>query len=244
MQELRIKLLFMIEDSDIKTYLYLSKNKFQVCVFDIKKQNNIYVDELNLNYNFNFQDTNDLSKFLDKNVYKIEKLANNFLKNIILIIEYNENLNVNISIKKKNYENFIEKQYLENSLTELKDLFNENYQDRRIMHMIIDNYIINDKKYSSLITDQSIKHLCLEVNFISISNELIIVLEKLMEKYQIKISEYMCGNYIKNYLKDSNSELSLIAHKLKNGLNHNEVILIPKNIENKGFFEKFFQLFS
>ena len=26
--------------------------------------------------------------------------------------------------------------------------------------------------------------------------------------------------------------------------NKNEVILIPKNIENKGFFEKFFQLFS
>ena len=29
-----------------------------------------------------------------------------------------------------------------------------------------------------------------------------------------------------------------------NGINENEVKLIPKNTKNKGFFEKFFQLFS
>jgi len=234
----------MIEETDIETYLYLSKDKFQVCVFDIKNQTNLYMDELNLNIRFNFHDTNDLSEFLDKNVYKIEKLVNNFLKNVSLIIEYEKNLNVNISIKKKNYENFVKKKYLENSLIELKDLFNESYQDRKIMHMIINNYIVNGKKHSSLVIDQDIDHLCLEVKFISISNDLILVLEKLMEKYQIKISRYICGNYIKNYLDDRDSELSSIAYKLKNGLNHNEVILVPKNKENKGFFEKFFQLLS
>ena len=31
---------------------------------------------------------------------------------------------------------------------------------------------------------------------------------------------------------------------LFNGLNKNEVQLVSKNIENRGFFEKFFQLFS
>jgi hypothetical protein len=36
----------------------------------------------------------------------------------------------------------------------------------------------------------------------------------------------------------------MMASKLKNGFNKNEVRLISKNIENKGFFEKFFQLFS
>ena len=35
-----------------------------------------------------------------------------------------------------------------------------------------------------------------------------------------------------------------MANKLQNGYNHNEIILVPKNIGNKGFFEKFFQLFS
>ena len=39
-------------------------------------------------------------------------------------------------------------------------------------------------------------------------------------------------------------ELSMMANKLNNGLNKNEVKLVSKNKENKGFFEKFFQLFS
>ena len=234
----------MIEETDIEIYLFLSKNKFQVCVFDKKKQNNLYSHELKVDHEFNFQETNDLSKFLDKNIYKIERLTGNFIKNIILIIDYDKNLNVKISTKKKNYENFIKKKNLDNILIELKDLFRQYYQDQRIMHMIIDNYVVNGKKYSSLEIPQNIHQLCIEANFISISNDLILVLEKLMEKYQIKISHYMCGNYIKNYLNEDNNELSLIAYKLKNGMNKNEVILVPKNIENSGFFEKFFQLFS
>jgi hypothetical protein len=65
-----------------------------------------------------------------------------------------------------------------------------------------------------------------------------------MEKYQIKVSHYMSESYIKEFFKDDDLELSVMANKLRNGYNHNEVILIPKNIKNKGFFEKFFQLFS
>ena len=69
--------------------------------------------------------------------------------------------------------------------------------------------------------------------------------EKVLENYQIKVSKYISvEHYVKNFFNEDNMELSKMAHKLKNGYNHNEVILIPKNIENKGFFEKFFQLFS
>ena len=234
----------MIEETDIEIYLFLSKNKFQVCVFNKKNHNNLYSHEVKVDHEFNFQETNDLSKFLDKNIYKIERLTGNFIKNIILIIDYDKNLNVKISTKKKNYENVINKKYLDNILIDLKDLFKQYYHDQKIMHMIIDNYIVNGKKYSSLENDQNIQQLCLEVNFISISNDLVFIFEKLMEKYQIKVSQYMCGNYIKNYLDEDNNELSLIAYKLKNGMNKNDVILVPKNIENSGFFEKFFQLFS
>ena len=49
--------------------------------------------------------------------------------------------------------------------------------------MIIDNYVVNGKKYSSLENDQNIQQLCLEVNFISISNDLVFIFEKLMEKH-------------------------------------------------------------
>jgi len=234
----------MIEEIDFETFLYVSNEKYQVSVFDKKKHKNLYNKELKFDYKLNSLDLNNLTKFLDENIYKIEKSVGDFVKNIILIIESDKNLNVNISIKKKLYDNFLSQKHLENNLIELKDLYKENYQDQSIMHMIIINNTINDEKYSRFNNNVKGKNFFLEVNFISISNELIISLNKNLEKYQIKVSQYMCGNYIKNFFDNDQNEISLKAHRLINGQNVNEVALVAKDIENKGFFEKFFQLFS
>jgi hypothetical protein len=234
----------MAEEVNFETFLYISKNDYKIFVLDKKKQENIYKAETNIKDILNFQDLSNLSKFLDSHIYKIEKIVDNFIKNIILIVENEENLNVNIGIKKKNYENSVNQKYLESNLKELKDLFRENYQERTIMHMIVVSYIIDGERHASFKSDLITNHLNLEVNFISISNELTFKLEKVLEKYQIKISQFMCGNYIKNFFNNDNSDISLMTYKLINVYNTNEVALIPKNLENKGFFEKFFQLFS
>ena len=138
----------------------------------------------------------------------------------------------------------MEHKYLKNSLIELKDLFRENYQNYRIMHMVVVNHINDkEKKYYSVNMNNN-DYFCLELDFIAITNYYCQILEKALEKYQIKISHYMCGDYIKNFYKEDNSELSTMAYKIKNGINENEVTLVSKNTKNKGFFEKFFQLFS
>ena len=234
----------MIDGIDFQTFLYVSNNKYQISVLDKKKLDIFYSEKIKTYNKFYSQDLDNLSKFLDNNIYKIEKLTGNFIKNIILIIESDNNLDTSLAIKKKNYNNSINQKSLENNLIELKDLFKENYQDRIIMHLVVNSYIINGEKYSSFIENLISDNLCLEVNFISISKDLVFSLDKVLEKYQIKITQYMSGDYIKNFFDEDNSEIFSMAYKLRNGYNDNEVILIPKNIENKGFFEKFFQLFS
>ena len=91
----------MIEEVDFETYFYISKDKLQLFVLDKKQLRNLYNQELKTNIDFNFFDFNNLSNFLDQNIYKIEKLVGNFIKNIILVIESDDNLKVNISIKKR-----------------------------------------------------------------------------------------------------------------------------------------------
>ena len=68
--------------------------------------------------------------------------------------------------------------------------------------------------------------------------------EKLLKNHQIKIRRYISADYIKSFFGEDETELSVMANKLNNGLNKNEVQLVSKSIENKGFFERFFQLFS
>ena len=228
----------MIENSDFETFLYISKNKYQIFVYDKNNLKNLYHEEIE---NDDEIELNILSKFIDDNIYKIEKIIKNFIKNIILIIEDDKVLDIGISLKKKNYENNIDQKQLENSLIEVKDIFKENYQDLIIMHMIIvekeNSFLLNNANYND-------DYLFLEVNFISISNNFTFNYNKLLENYQIKIKRYMSGGYIKSFFDKESMELFVIANKLNNGLNKNEVQLVPKGKENKGFFEKFFQLFS
>jgi len=233
----------MIEDLDFETYLYISKDKFQIFVLNKKKLKNLYSQELKIDHQFDFKDLNILLNFLDKNIYKIEKLIGNFIKNIILIVENEKNLKINMGIK-KSYETSLKQKSFSSNLTELKDLFKKNYQDQTIMHMCIINYIIDGKRYASFDTKLINDYFCIEVSFIAIDNKLVFALDNVLEKYQIKIKQYMCGNYINNFIGDTGDEISIIANKLRNGLNINEITIVPKHKENKGFFEKFFQLFS
>ena len=234
----------MIEEENFETYLSISPKKFEIFLFDKKNLKSLYKDKLELENKIDFLNLDNLSNFLDANIFKIEKLADNFIKNIFLIIESEKNSYVNICIKKKNYENLVNYKNLEIALTEVKDLFKENYQKQNIMHMIVKNYSVNGKNYSSFINDINGDYLSLEVNFISIPSNFELILDKILEKYQIRIDKFLDGKYLIEQTKDNKFELPNIANKIINGYNQNEVILVPKNLKNKGFFENFFQLFS
>ena len=232
----------MIEEADFETFLYLSRNQCVIFVENKRTFKSLYKEEIKIADEIYPDDLSHLSKFLDENIYRIEKLVGNFIKDITLIIENDKILNVDIGIKKKDYTQFLNQNYLKNDLIEVKDLFKASYQNQVIMHMLIINYDEDGNKNFSNDFDEN--NLYIVVKFISISNSLTFILDKLLEKHQIQINQYMSGEYIKNFIGEDLGELSMMASKLKNGFNKNEVTLISKNIENKGFFEKFFQLFS
>ena len=234
----------MTDISSFEVYLSLSKKKFEIYLLDKQSLKNIYKEEVYLENSSDLIDYNLLHSFLDKNIFKIEKLIGNFLRSIIVIIENDQTLNCSIGLKKKNYGEKMSKHYLESSLSELKDLFKQNYQNNKIMHFIVSRCLIDGVNYPSF--DQEIDggDMCIEVKFISISDTLIKKISNVLEKYQIKIDRLFEKKYIKNFFKEENLDLSLIAFKIQSGHNHNEIILVPKSQKTRGFFEKFFQLFS
>ncbi len=233
----------MNREKELENYLSISPNKFGIYLFDKKNFENLYKKELILNKNSNFIDFITLKKFLDNNIFEIEKLSGKFVENIFFIFEDNKILNIEMGIKKKNYSNFIKKENLQNLLVESKDLFRENYPNQEIMHMIINKYFINDKSYSSFEENIKSGDLALEIHFKSISTNIINDLNKMLENYQIKIIKYIDGSYVKNFF-GKEVELAEMSHRILNGYNENEVSFISKNPKKLTFFEKFFQLFG
>ena len=234
----------MIEELSLDAYLSISQKKFEIYLLDKKNLKNIYKKEFHFENDIDQIDYNLLGDFLDKNIFKIEKLTGNFLKSISLIIENYNILNFSIGIKKKNYGEKINKQYLESSLIELKDLFKENYQNNKIIHFIINRYLIDDINYTSFDQEINGEFICVEAKFISVPSILIKEISDVLAKYQIKIGSLFEKNYIQNFFEEQSLELTISAHKIKSGLNQNEISLVSKSYKKKGFFEKFFQLFS
>ncbi len=234
----------MIEELSFQTFLSISQKKFEIYLLDKQNLKNIYKQDLYLKNDSDIIDYNLLSSFLDKNIFKIEKLIGNFLKSITVIIENNQLLDLSIGIKKQNYGEKTNKHYLETSLAELKDLFKESYQNNKIIHFVVNRYLIDGAEYTSFDEEINSDHMCVEVNFISVPNILIKEISNVLEKYQIKLDRLFEKKYIQNFFEEETLDLSIIAFRIQSGHNQNEIALIAKSTKKRGFFEKFFQLFS
>ena len=233
----------MNKEKELQYYLSISPKKFGIYLFDTKNLENLYKKEITLNTHSEFSYNDSLKKFLDSNIFKIEKLSGKFLENIIIILEDKKIFNLELGIKKKNYNVSISKEYLENSLIEAKDLFRENYQNQEIIHMIIKKYFINGNTYSLFDESLQCDHLGLEIQFKSISNNITYDLNGILENYQIKITKYLDGTYVKSNF-DEDKQLAEMSYRVLSGYNQNEVMFVPKTTKKLAFFEKFFQLFS
>ena len=91
----------MIQELDFETYLSISSKKIEIYLLDKKKLTNLYFNEQNFENEDVFSDFYKLRKFLENNIFKIEKLLGKFIRNITLIIESENILTINVGIKKK-----------------------------------------------------------------------------------------------------------------------------------------------
>ena len=236
----------MTEDNHFINFFFIKKNSFLIASFLKSNLTCLYQNELILdNYESN-SITDKIKKFLDDNIYKIEKLNNQFIKNINLVIYDERFLPVNISIK-KNVSGmlYFEKERL-NLLSKIKNEIELNYNELSIIHLLVNNYLVDDidinfKKNEDIIIS---KNFSIETKFILLPLKNIFEYRKIFANYQISVNKIISGQYLKDLSTlEQVNELEM-ALKIFLGDNSKEVILLSKSVENRGFFEKFFHLFS
>ena len=232
----------MTEEFEI--YLYISPSEFGIYLLNTRELKNLYENKHNFKKENNKINLIILNEFLEDNIFKIEKLIGRFVKNIYLIIENDQIMKINLCVQKKNYEQYFNKGNLQNLLIEAKDLFKESYQQYKIMHMVINKFIIDGNYYSKFSSDLKSKEFILEIEFLAVSNDLIIKIDEVLKKYQIKSIKHLSKVYLQNIFSPEDTKLSIQAHKILKGYNDNEVLVVSKKLKIQGFFEKFFQLFS
>ncbi len=229
---------------DFRTYLYLSHNQFIIYVAKILTNEKIYSEKLEINKNSTELDFSKLNEFLDANIFKIEKKLNNFIKDMYVILDSKEFHSIKLSIKKDNNGNPINSETLIHPLNDLKNLCQSNLQNKKIIHLLIEKYLIDNKFYITLPENVNCNIFSLDTEFICLSNNLIENIEKILKKYHISLNQILSASYLEKFKDNTDNNIFTTASRFISGHNSNEVLLVSKINKKQGFFERFFNFFN
>ena len=234
----------MIREADFQTYLYLNITEYIIYVTDNKTNEKIYYERLAIEENFTELKFNKLDEFLDSIILKIEKKINSFIKDIYVILDSEEFHSIKLSIKKDNNGNLINSEALIHPLSDLKNLCQSNLLSKKIIHFIIEKYVIDNKFYTSLPENVKCNIFSLDTEFICLSKNLIENIEKTLKKYHISLIQILSANYVEKFKDNTDDTIFTTASRIISGQNSNEVLLTGKITKKQGFFEKFFNFFN
>ena len=234
----------MENDINFEVFLFFSKKKIILSVnsktdFKLIFRDEIFFDDNDIHLNFD-----RLNFFLNENVFKVEKILGNFIEKINIILETRDFLNLQISMKKHDYNEKINSSIILYLIKSARNQCEKTIQNNRIVHILIDSYLIDDVHFKELPLNQKCKNFSLDISFICLPDELIKNIEKTLKKFQISVNRILSASYIDKFTKDRDINFFKMTSKIINGYNKNEVKIINKISKNNGFFEKFFDLFN
>ena len=234
----------MKSDANLNIFLFISFDKIEIVVKKKSSFEEIYKNKVLFQNNSDTLRLKYLDEFLSENVFKIEKKIKKFVQGVYLVFDSKDYIPIEISIKKKSHGNLIEKKDLVYSLKDAKEQCKKTLENKKIIHTVIENYRIDQIDYSFFPKDIKCDTICLDVRFICIPKNIIINFEQILKKYQITIDQIVSAEYVRQFFSQNEHNFFDMAGKIIDGCNENEVVFVNKSRKNRGFFERFFNLFS
>ena len=226
-----------------RSFFSVSNKEISIYVKNINSDEIVFFKKEKINNNHSHFYNDRLQNFFVEKIDEIEEQIELFVDNISLIIESENIVSIQFSLKQK-IENKV------TSLDELKSLllvgqeeilkYNQNLL---IIHFLVD--LINiDGKIVETIEDQLVKKfMCIDLRFICINQNTVDEFKNLFKKKQIFLEKIFSAEYLKEFMTNNENIINSID-KVERGINKLEVSLVPKKSIKKGFFERFFDYFS
>ena len=228
---------------DFETFMYIGAEKISICVFSNVESKILFKKESNfLEFNDHI-DENKIIDFLSENIFKVEKQLDKFISDINLIVNSKQFQSIDISIKQSIYGEVKKKNQL-NLLKDLKNYVLDCYLDYTLIHYVVNHYLLDNKIYKNFDFFKKCNFFCVDATFILFNKDEVLFYKKIFEKFQISVKKIMSSKYIFDFFDSNEFNECEMGRKISLGFNPNEVFLIQKNAEKKGFFERFFNLFN
>ena len=142
-------------------------------------------------------DHTEIDKEIQKIITFLEKNTNEYIDNINLMIDSPRMLSISISISKKIDGSQLKQEDIQFLVQEAKQQILKNYNNQSILHIIINNYKINDVDYDYLPIDIECNLISIDILFICLPLETIKYFKDFFHKFDISVNQVICSSYAK-----------------------------------------------
>ena len=150
-------------------------------------------------------ESENLDKSLNKLIRDAEKKLSTHLVDVNVLYDTSEFNFIDISIKKYFDQPTLISKYYKSLVEEAKFIISENNFKDQIIHIVINNMIVDEnKKLETIIEDIKIKSLILDLKFICLKKSLINNLSNKLKKNNLNILNIYCSSYVKSIFYKKN----------------------------------------
>ena len=195
-------------------------------------------DSLDDNLNFTI-----LTKFILEKVKYFEKDVGSFIEkvNVITDAKYNQ---FSLSLKSKYSSNQIKETDIVRLISDAKQLVMRNNKNCHILHVLVDQYIIDGKKYFEFPENLDYKEFILDVSFITINSSTVKMLNRILKDCNIELKKIVSHQYSSRFADKKDPSPCNAGKKVIDGINPLEVKIHNLKAKTQGLFERMFNFFS
>ncbi len=185
-----------MEKNNLSTIIDFGSTNLRLGVFD-EKLSNLFFKTKEVNKNDNFE---NYVKSINLIIREAEKKISTHLENITVLYDSSEICSVDICIKKKldQMANFNEN--ILSMILEANNLINKHYQNKKIIHLIIKKYIINDKEFFNIPDEMpKLDSLILEIKLILLPYSRYKNVIEIFNKNNLKVLNFFSSSLVKSF---------------------------------------------
>ena len=185
-----------MEKNNLSTIIDFGSTNLRLGVFD-EKLSNLFFKTKEVNQNDNFE---NYVKSINLIIREAEKKISTHLENITVLYDNPEICSVDICIKKKldHMANFNEN--ILSMILEANNLINNHYQNKKIIHLIIKKYIINDKEFFNIPDEiPKLDSLILEIKLILLPYSRYKNVIEIFNKNNLKVLNFFSSSLVKSF---------------------------------------------
>jgi len=185
-----------MKKNNYPTIIDLGSSELRLGVFD-DKLSKLFFQSKDINQKDNYEEYLNSINFL---IREAEKNISAHLENITVLYDTSNIYTIDLSIKKKLDEKIIFKDACSSIILEANQLIKDCYIDKKIIHLIIKKYIINDKEFLN-IPDKTPKlnSLTLEIKFICSPYSEYKNIFEIFKKNNLKILNFFPSSLVKSF---------------------------------------------